>query len=430
MKFQWDKKYTAVAVYCFIVILACGSAFLLMLNFKAVGNFFSWIFGILSPFIGGVVVAYMLNPIVMMLESHFLKRIPKKKTRRGVALFLTYSFALFLLTALIMNIIPQLQESITKLISNSKTYIDNINNYFLDFAEDNPWLKEPFNAAADYLEEFINNSGTLIKNVVPTVMTITTSVSNIVIAIIASIYLLSAKELMLAQSRKIIFAVFKKSFADRILEIASFANDCFSKFISGQIYVSFITGTLTVIVATIMGAPFPIIMGFIIGITNIIPMFGPIIGSILCIFITLLVDPMLAIGFGIFIIILQQVDSNIISPRIIGSRVGLSPFWVMFSIIVFGALFGFAGLVFGVPLFTVIYTVTRIMVKDKLAEREMPVSSDSFYEDYKIENNRFKVPEEIKKQRMGDSPIDKLAAKLKRKKSAKETPDKDEKIEK
>lgn len=397
LKFEWDKKYTTIAVYSIMVIIISSFAVIFVSNFKAATTSISWFFGILSPFLGGAVVAYMLNPIIMMIESSFLRRIPKRKTRRAVAMFLTYSFAFVLITVLIMNIIPQLQESITGLLSNSKTYIENVNNYFLDLAENNPWLKEPFDSAADYIEVFIKNSGNIIKDVVPTVMSITTSVSNILIAVVASIYLLSEKEKMLSQSRRITFALFNKRIASGILELSSFANDCFSKFISGQIYVSLITGTVTFVVATLMNAPFPLVMAFIIAVTNIIPMFGPIIGSVLCIFITLLVNPTIAIWFGIFIIILQQVDSNIISPRIIGNSIGLSPFWVMFSVIVFGALFGFTGLIFGVPLFTVIYATTRYVITKRLAEREMPETNTKFYAEYTIENNRFKLPSNKKK---------------------------------
>lgn len=306
---------------------------------------------------------------------------------------------------LIINIIPQLQSSITTLISNSTNYIDNINNYFLDLAKENPWLKEPFNSAADYLEELIKNSGDIIKNIIPTVLSITTSVSNILIAIVASIYLLAAKEKMLSQSRKMLFAFAHKSTAERLLGISSFTNDCFNKFISGQIYVSLITGTITFIVASFMGVPYPLIMAFIIAITNIIPFFGPIIGSVLCIFIVLLVNPVQALWFGIFIIILQQIDSNIISPRIIGGSIGLAPFWVMFSIIISGALFGFAGLVFGVPLFTVIYSLIRITINDKLAEKGLPANETDYYEKYEVVDNHFRVPDEIKKKRMFKLPF-------------------------
>ena len=411
MKFEWDKKYTTIAIYSILVIIISSIAVLFVSNFKAATASISWFFGILSPFLGGAVIAYMLNPIVMMLENTFLRRIPKRKTRRAVSMFLTYSFAFILITVLIMNIIPQLQESITGLISNSKLYIDNVNNYFLELAEDNPWLREPFDSAADYIEEFIKNSGTIIREVVPTVMSITTSVSNILIAVVASIYLLSEKEKMLSQSRRIVFALFDKKAADGILELSSFANNCFSKFISGQIYVSLITGTVTFIVGTMMKVPFPLIMAFIIAITNIIPLFGPIIGSILCIFITLLINPTLALWFGIFIIILQQIDSNIISPRIIGNSIGLSPFWVMFAVIVFGALFGFSGLVFGVPLFTVIYATTRYVITEKLTKRGMNATDSRYYEKYVVENNRFKIPSSKEKQEFSFNIVKKLIRK-------------------
>ena len=205
---------------------------------------------------------------------------------------------------------------------------------------------------------------------------------------------------MISQAKRIVFAVLDKKTADGVLELSSFSNNCFSKFISGQIYVSLITGTITFVVATLMKVPFPLVMAFIIALTNIIPMFGPIIGSVLCIFITLLVNPSLAIWFGIFIIILQQIDSNIISPRIIGNSIGLSPFWVMFAVIVFGALFGFPGLLFGVPLFTVIYASTRYFITKRLNERGMPANNSIYFEEYKVENNRFILPNDKNKKEL------------------------------
>ncbi len=204
------------------------------------------------------------------------------------------------------------------------------------------------------------------------------SIWNIVLGLIVSIYLLIDKEKFFAIGKKIVFAFFTEKKANRILELTHRSNSIFGNFLSGKILDSLIIGILTFIVLTITKMPYSLLISFIIGITNIIPFFGPFIGAIPSAIIILFVSPVKALWFVLIIFIIQQIDGNIIGPKILGDSLGISAFWILFSLLVGGKLFGLIGLIVGVPLFVLVYSIIKDIVENELAKKELPIETKEY----------------------------------------------------
>ena len=204
---------------------------------------------------------------------------------------------------------------------------------------------------------------------------------DIFVALVICVYILNSKEIFVAQSRKLILAVFKTERAEKIFELGKISNQTFGGFINGKIIDSAIIGILCFIAMTVLNIPMTMLISVVIGVTNIIPFFGPFIGAIPSIIILLIVEPIAAIKFGIMVLILQQLDGNIIGPKILGKTTKLASFWVMFAIIVGGGLFGFPGMILGVPVFAILYTYISRGVNNRLKEKQL-VTSTLMYEDF------------------------------------------------
>ena len=204
------------------------------------------------------------------------------------------------------------------------------------------------------------------------------SIWNIVLGIVVSIYLLTDKEKFFALSRKITISLFSEKRADRIFELTERTDSIFGKFITGKILDSFIIAIMTFITMTIFKIPYTVLISFIIGLTNIIPFFGPFIGAIPATILILFVSPIKALWFIIIIIVIQQIDGNIIGPKILGDRLGISAFWILFSLLIGGKLFGFIGLIIGVPLFVFIYSIIKDIIESRLKKKGLPYESDEY----------------------------------------------------
>ncbi|MDU7968200.1 MAG: AI-2E family transporter, partial [Paeniclostridium sordellii] len=287
----------------------------------------------------------------------------------------------------IQFVLPQLAESIMGLVNDIPTYVTNLSDLIATHTKDLNVDQEYLNLAVNKLTDFINYIIGLAAGLIPVLgealRIVASSVWNILLGLIVSIYLLIDKENFCALSRKMVWALFNEKHAKRILELVERSNDTFGKFLSGKIIDSAIIGVLTFIVLTIFKMPYVLLISVIIGITNIIPFFGPFFGAIPATIIILFVSPVKALWFILIIIVIQQLDGNIIGPKILGDSIGISAFWILFSLLVAGKFLGLVGMIIGVPLFAIIYSVIKEVIEDKLDKKSLPINTN----DYKKKNN-------------------------------------------
>ena len=399
-RFNWDKRYLYWGVTAFCVIAAALLFYFAVGNITVFGNAVSRLVSILAPFIWGRVICYLLSPLMRSVENRLflplarkLYRKNKKNDGRRFARALTVVFCeivlILVLVALVYLIIPQMLSSVQTLISNSGVYVDNLSKWADGLFENYPVLD-------DYLGGFLDNFNTNLGNwletkLLPRVGSVVTSVTsgvygvaksiyNLIIGIIVSIYLLSDKEGFVAAVKRMTYSVFSVETADRLRSGLNFVDRTFMSFLNGKLLDSLIIGIICYIVCSILKMPYTLLVSVIVGVTNIIPFFGPLIGAVPSALIILMVDPTKCLIFIIFVIILQQIDGNIIGPRILGNSTGITGFWVMFSIILGGGLFGFWGLLLGVPVFVVIYSLVTNLIVKKLKRNDLPWELEDYKE--------------------------------------------------
>ncbi len=306
----------------------------------------------------------------------------KLKSKRGLGLVFTYITAMLLIGLFIQFVLPQLIQSIIGLVNDVPKFINEstkfINKLMLDLnisEEYLPLINNNFN-------EFINYIIKIATNLLPVlggfVTKIASSIWNIVLGVIISIYLLIDKEKFCAMSKKVTYAIFYKNAAEKIIEITHRSNDTFGKFLMGKILDSFIIGILTFVILTIFRMPYAILISVIIGITNIIPFFGPFIGAIPSFIIILFVAPVKALWFLVIILVIQQIDGNIIGPKILGDSIGISAFWILFSILFAGKFLGLIGMIIGVPLFAVVYSIIKEIVEANLKKKGLKIKTKDY----------------------------------------------------
>lgn len=295
---------------------------------------------------------------------------------------LTYIFAIFMIYVFIQFVLPQLIDSVSGLVNDIPTYVNNASNLLNDIIKNTDLDSEYLDLALTKWNEFVNYVIKIATNFLPvlgnTVMTVAASIWNIVIGLIVSIYLLIDKEKFCALSKKITYAIFNREHAEIAVELAHRTNDTFGKFLSGKILDSAIIGVLTFLLLTIFNMPYKLLISVIIGITNIIPFFGPFFGAIPSAIIILFVDPGKVLWFLLLIFIIQQLDGNIIGPKILGDSIGISAFWILFSLLVTGKFLGIVGMIIGVPLFAIIYSIIKDIIEIKLSRKGLPVETDNY----------------------------------------------------
>lgn len=354
-----------------LVVVLAGILFYVALNhFGLVQEKINMVLGVLSPFITGFAIAYLLNTPMNFFER---KVYHKFRYKRSLSIVTVYLLALAVLAVLINLILPQVAESIMALARNMDTYLKNLNSLVQSLAEQ-------FNLEGEGLQDLVVTYQDLLKRASDFVAQALPGLLNLgfalgsglvsaVTALISSIYMLAGKGRLVPQIKKIIYALAPTKKANRFFSICHHANSVFAGFINGKLIDSAIIGVLCFVLCLIFQIPFAILISVIIGVTNIIPFFGPIIGAVPCLMILLIVDPWAALRFGVLVIALQQFDGNILGPKILGDSTGLSAIWVLVSIVVGGGLFGFPGMLLGVPTFAVLYAMVREFVNNKLEAR-------------------------------------------------------------
>ena len=357
--------------------------FFLIYRFDGFGDAISTLTGILMPFIYGAVIAYLLKPVCNTIEAFLRRFIPEKMKGLINALSVTFTilFGLLLIYALCMMIIPQLITSVTTLYYTAQANITKFMYWanHLEFIEKNEQIMELLNSAYAALN---TNLDTWIKNtLLPSmqnilsgaalgVLNVVVVLKNLIIGIIVAVYMLASRKRFVQQGKMVLYSVVKPRWASLITEEVKYADRMFGGFINGKILDSAIIGLLCYIGCLIFKFPSALLVSVIIGVTNVIPFFGPFIGAIPATLLILIQNPIKALWFVLFVLVLQQVDGNIIGPKILGNTTGLSSFWVLFAILLFGGLWGFAGMIVGVPLFAVIYDVIKKLVIHGLRRNE------------------------------------------------------------
>lgn len=391
-RFRWDKKYLYWGITAFLVIAAAVLFYMLLQHFADLQKAWSRMLTIVAPFIWGLALAYLLLPLTRQLER--LLSFPKMKKpflrgkfARFAAIVISEIVLLIILTAFVLLILPQLYSSIETIVVNSPEYYSKMSEWIELKLEDHPEVEK---YVAQALESLSNQLLDLVKNrLLPSMGNVISSVTtgvyaafrvvyNLIVGIIVSVYILSNREIAKAGFRKVLYSIFSVETCEKIRSGILFTDRTFMGFLSGKLLDSAIIGLICYIVCVILKMPYSLLVSVMIGITNIIPFFGPLIGLIPAAFIILLVDPFKCLVFVIFIVVLQQVDGNILGPKILGSSVGINGFWVMFAIILGGGLFGFPGMILGVPVFVVIYSAMTTLINKKLKREDLPQDYETY----------------------------------------------------
>lgn len=385
MKIDWNRKYTTIAVYSFIVI-ACSIVFYLISSqVKLFSNKISDFIAILYPFIIGFAIAYLLNFILKFIENRIISGKMKGKSPakvRAISMILTYLVAGTLCYLFVHFVWPELLESIIGLFNDIPSYVNNatitINKLIEEFnltPASMEILESKWKEITDFIMNFMTDIIPVIGN---TIMIVLSSLWNIVLGVIVSIYLLKDKEKFFAISKKITYAIFNREHSYKILELTHRANKIFGKFLGGKILDSFIIAIITFVVLTIFKMPYTLLVTVIVGVTNVIPFFGPFFGAIPSVILVRFVSPIKAFWLLIIILIIQQLDGNVIGPKILGDSIGVSAFWILFALLIAGKFLGLVGMLLGVPLFAFIYSIIKDVTEERLDKKGLPVNTDDY----------------------------------------------------
>ena len=389
------NEYVKWGLTAFFVVLGGFVSYYIIFHLSSLSSTLKNIFSILMPIIDGLVLAYLLAPLVNAVERSLLKpafellKISEKRSqRRFLSIFITYAVVIWVIYEFFSIVIPQIRNSILTIIDQFPSYVNTLTIWISKLLNDHPAIEKNvmdlINKSSISVEEFINTEvipqlNNLIMVVSMSVYSIFKEFWNLIIGFVISIYLLASKELFAAQAKKIIYAFLSLERANRFISNARFANKTFGGFFVGKILDSIIIGVLCFAVTSIIGTPFCVLISVIIGVTNIIPFFGPFLGAIPSILLILFVDPLQAVYFVISVIILQQVDGNIIGPKILGSSTGLSSFWVIFSITLFGGIWGIFGMIVGVPIFAILFAFMKSLVESRLVSRNLSPETKNYF---------------------------------------------------
>lgn len=380
----------------YLLVIAISIIFIFILfKWSSIHKSIKGLVKILAPVIAGLVIAYVLLPVVEFVERRLLKSAwvtqSKNLTRtkqivRGISVACAMVFALGIIFILGYMVLPQLVTSIAQIIMRFPSYTRQVTQWFeslqyeSQFSQD---LQDLINQAMNYLQTWMQNDfypqlRAGINTFTLSIMNVLQFFYNIIIGAIISIYVMMSTNTFTGQAKKIAYAVLKPDMANSLIEVVRHCNQIFGGFITGKLIDSAIIGVVCFICLNLIHMPYAMLVSVIVGVTNVIPFFGPYIGAIPSVILISLTDLKQGVIFLVFIIILQQIDGNILGPKILGNSTGLSPFWVVFAILVGGGVFGFPGMLLGVPVFAVIYYLIKTFVEYALYKKRMPLETQSY----------------------------------------------------
>lgn len=407
MEKNW-KKYLGICMAAFFTFAACVLLFFALFKIKEIGAVAGKIIGILEPILIGIVIAYLLNPVMNFCEKRIrgwvdkINIVEKKKKTitRSISVALSLFFGIAVVTAVFGLMIPQLITSIYGIAREMPAHINEMSNWVLEWSKNNPTFENIattlFNTVATKMNSWFTSDlliyvtkylGYLTTGVVSAVSLLL----NLVVGIIVAVYILYSREVFAGQAKKVVYALFEPEKANIILNTVRKSHHIFGGFMSGKILDSAIIGILCFFCLSVMDMPYTLLVSVIVGVTNVIPFFGPYIGAIPSALIIFMVNPLQSLYFLIFILVLQQIDGNIIGPTILGESTGLSAFWVVFAIILGGGLFGILGMIIGVPTFAVIYYIAKTYLNYILRKKNYPVESSNYITLKEVEKDSHKM---------------------------------------
>ncbi|MDD6282862.1 MAG: AI-2E family transporter [Oribacterium sp.] len=397
MKEKW-KEQIKWGTMVFVVAAAVVAVIFVFVNFAKISGAVGTLLKILSPIIYGAVLAYLFSPIynrlLDALKPKLKKYLPRgaaaRNVAKGIATFLAVLLLIILTVGLVAMIIPQIYTSVMDLAvtlpSNMAALYANAMRALEDYPEIREGVRQMYDMAYDFITGFTQD--TLLPNMQKIVASLSIGIfsmlnwfKNIFIGLIVMIYLLNIKEDFLGAARRMIYAVLPKRGAGMLIQEFEYINKVFGGFIIGKIIDSIIIGFICFFALSVLHMPYAMLVSVIVGVTNVIPFFGPFIGAIPSFILILLASPIQSIYFLIFILILQQFDGNILGPKILGNSTGLSSFWVLFSILLFGGLFGFVGMIIAVPTWAVILNLVERLINLLLYRKGMPSAREDYLKD-------------------------------------------------
>ena len=397
MKDDSFRKYLYISLAGALGIILCIVFFFLMFRFDQVMSGLRNVQDILMPFIYGAVIAYLLTPTCNFVETHLNswgegKVKNQEKFRRfssGAGIIASLIFGICIIYLLLAMVLPQVFTSIRGIVEVLPGNVRQWSLWIEQLLADNEIL-------SNYVEQFTSTAYTNIETwletkLLPNMQTIVTGVSaglisavvvvkNLLIGLIAAAYMMGNRRKFAAQAKKLVYSFFRVPVANDILDEVQFINRLFGGFINGKLLDSLIMGVLCFVIMNLLNMPYSMLISVIVGVTNVIPFFGPFIGAAPSALIVLTVSPVKCIYFLILILVLQQFDGNILGPKILGNTTGLSSFWVLFSILLFGGMFGFVGMIIGVPTFAVIYDLIKKLSNTLLKKKNLSTDTGQYEE--------------------------------------------------
>ena len=402
MNEKWkDYYYKGLAV--FLTVAMCILFFFVVFRLEELGHYVKMVVNILMPFIYGAVIAYLLTPVCKVIQTYLedktqLQRRPPEKAKKlkslfkGISILLSILLFCLIIYALIAMLVPQLVNSVILLVDAMPGYIQTASIWLEKLVEDNPvmlrYVEQYSTDIMDYVQNFaktslLPNINNIITGVSASLLTMIGVAKNLIIGLIVAVYFLNSRELFCCQARLMTHAIFrdremteeekasgKEQKAEWIIRETNVLNEYLGGFVKGKLLDSLIIGLICMIFTAVVKMPYAVLVSVFIGVTNIIPFFGPFIGAIPTALLILMVSPIQCVYFVVFIIVLQQFDGNILGPKILGNTTQLSSFWVLFAILLFGGVFGIVGMIVGVPIFGFVYHLIRDWMHDRLGIRK------------------------------------------------------------
>lgn len=408
MKLKPNKKYLAIGITVFFAAVAIMAAYFLFFKMAIIKNAIANVNHILAPIFYGLILAYLMTPLLNVVEKRvslpfFDKHIKsnniikRKKNMRTMSVCITIIIVLFVLYLFFASVIPQIYSSVTNLIYSYSFYTRNftlwVNRITKNYPEVSKILSSLLTSYTEEADDFLNdialpaiqtylmpNVSNVLESIGSSIVSAIKFVWNIIIGLIISIYVLSSKEKFAASCTRLCYSFLERERANKFIESIRFTHHTFIGFLSGKVIDSLIIGVLCYICCLILKMPYSLLVSVIVGVTNIIPFFGPFIGAIPSTFIILLVDPKKALTFVIFVVILQQVDGNIIGPKILSQSTGVTSFWIIFAITFFGGLFGVIGMIIGVPIIAILFAFVNRLTNSSLIKKDLPTDVEKYYD--------------------------------------------------
>ena len=396
-----DFRLLQISVAAFLVLISVIVVQTIFVNFKSIYLFFGKILYVLEPILYGLIMTFVMLPfynnIQLVLNRYFIedkKRKTdintlkvKKRAIKFLATFLSVFLWLFIIFGILSLILPELYKSVYALINNLPIYMVKFEQIVqnFEFIENRDSLlnivETIVNSSRDFLQnKIIPNIDNLLSNFYSGVITVIRFFFNIVIGLIVMIYMFNLKDKLALQSKKFVYAVFDKNIAENVIEECKYVYKVFVDFFMGKIIDSLIIFVITLIFMHIFNFPYALLVSLLIGITNIIPFFGPFIGGGISFILVVLINPIKGLYLLLFVIVIQQFDGNILGPRILGRKIGIESFYVLVSILIFGGLFGFAGMIIAVPLWVVLARLLSRFIDNLLINKKMSTDYKAYME--------------------------------------------------